>query len=149
ERQFGVVTRSQLRREGLSDRQIDRRVAGARLEIMHPNVYRVVGSIPGPRQRAKAATLWLGTDAHLSHLTAGGLLHCAESIDDLYVTVEPENRRGQRTKDLVLHRSRLPARDRRIVDGLPCTSAARTLVDCAQLMDDEALEYAIETARRL
>jgi len=35
------------------------------------------------------------------------------------------------------------------VDGIRCTSATRTIIDCAALLDDEVLEAAFEDARRM
>lgn len=35
------------------------------------------------------------------------------------------------------------------VDGIRCTSATRTIIDCAALLDDEVFEAAFEQARRM
>jgi very-short-patch-repair endonuclease len=57
---------------------------------------------------------------------------------------------GLRTKKLVLHRtSSLEQRDVVVVDGIRCTAATRTIIDCAALLDDEVLETAFEQARRM
>ena len=150
ERQYGVITHAQLVGAGLSDSQIKRRVASARLAIMHPNVYRVVGSVRSARQRAKAATLWLGSDSLLSSLTSGAILHLdGLRTRDVYVTVPPACRLGRGQQAVKIQRSFVARSDYRVVDYLPCTSAARTLVDCAALLDDEALEAAFESARRM
>jgi very-short-patch-repair endonuclease len=43
----------------------------------------------------------------------------------------------------------LPRRDVVLVDGIRCTSATRTIIDCAAMLDDETLESAFEQARRM
>jgi very-short-patch-repair endonuclease len=49
-----------------------------------------------------------------------------------------------------IHRvNSLTLADRTTVDGLPCTSATRTIIECAALLDPEALEVAFESARRM
>ena len=65
----------------------------------------------------------------------------------LHLTVPPTA--GVRSDRLRIHRAEVTARDRIEVDGIPCTSATRTLIDCAALLDGEALETAFELARRM
>jgi len=43
----------------------------------------------------------------------------------------------------------VPTKDAVVVDGIRCTSATRTIIDCASIMDEEALEDAFEQARRM
>jgi very-short-patch-repair endonuclease len=150
ERQYGVITHAQLTATGLSESQIKRRVAAQRLEILHPNVFRVVGSVRSARQRAKAATLWLGDDALLSFLTSGNILRLdGMRTREVAVTVPLDCRLGRGQSAVTIHRSFVSRSEYRVVDNLPCTSAARTLVDCAALLDDDALEAAMESARRM
>jgi len=96
-----------------------------------------------------AATLWL-TDGHISHTSAGALfrLDGIPATDDIHMTIPPSSRQG-RTRSLIVHRSLILANERRVVDGLRCTSPARTLVDCAAMLDDEEVEAAYEAARRM
>jgi len=148
ERQYGAITRQQLRDCGLSDRQIDRLAANGRLTAMHRAVFRVAGSYPSARQRAMAAQLWCGGDALLSHRTAASLLRLPVTAgDEVHVTVPSGVRRS--TEGLVVHRTEtLPRRDRFVVEGLPCTAPARCLIDLASVLDGEELEHAFEWARR-
>jgi very-short-patch-repair endonuclease len=148
ERQYGVITRAQLRAVDLTDRQIDLRLASGALEIMHPGVYRVAGSYPSARQRAMAACLWCGDDAMLSHFTGAHLFHMpTPGCDITDVTVPPTVRR--RHEQIRLHRSATIERhDRFQVDGLPCTSPTRTMVDLAAHLDGEQLEHCFEWSRR-
>ena len=58
------------------------------------------------------------------------------------------SRRGRRRpKGIDLRTTRsLPPEDRDVRDGIPVTSLARTLADCARRFDDEQLEAALEHA---
>src|SRR5256885_16341277 len=58
-------------------------------------------------------------------------------------------RRGLRSKSVELYHSELTRPERVTVDGIPCTSATRTLIDCATSVDGETLETAFEQARRM
>lgn len=151
EAQHGVITRRQLRAAGRSDDYVDRLIRADRIERIHRGVFRIVGSTPTTHQLLAAATLWLGDDASTSHRSALWLLRLdRERHEFVYVTVPPTNRRGRSaTAAIVVHRSDVPPSDRRVVDGIRCTSAARTLLDCATLLDAEELETAVESARRL
>ena len=147
ERQYGVITRAQLRDSGLTDRQIHT-LLGARLERVHAGVFRVQGSYRSARQRAMAAVLWCGADALLSHETGGSLLRLPVAASELVHVSVPGNRR-RAAADVVVHRTdTLDSRDRVIVDGLPCTSATRTVIDLASVLQGEELEHLFETARR-
>jgi very-short-patch-repair endonuclease len=149
ESQYGVLSRKQAKAAGLSIPQIERRVTSGRFEPVFPGVYRIAGSVPTSRQRAQALLLWLGDAALLSFMTSATLLRLDGCrTRELHVTVPRGERR--RTADFTPHTSLwLPRRDRVTVDGLRCTSASRTLVDIASVLDEETLEVAFESARRM
>ena len=151
EHQYGVVSRAQLLAAGVTTKQVERWVTLGRLERTFPGVYRVPGSVRSDRQLAMAACVWLGSEAAVSHLAAATLLRldgCRTS--DLDVSIPNKVRRRSRSDLVRVHRvSRLPREDRVMVDGIRCTSASRTLVDCATVLDEEALEVAFESARRM
>ena len=97
-----------------------------------------------------AVTLWAGDGAAVSHLVAARLLR----LDGM--PQAPVDRRHDRSllaglcaPEVAVHRAALSLADRIVVDGIPCTSASRTLVDCASFVDGETLETAFERARRL
>jgi very-short-patch-repair endonuclease len=69
------------------------------------------------------------------------------TTSEIHVTVPAHERR--RGHGIVVHGSVVARHDVRIVDAIPCTSAARTLLDCAISLDDEMLEAAFESARRM
>src|SRR5688572_29166626 len=62
----GVVSRSELRRIGLSSAAIDRRIANGSLQVEFPGVYRVGHRAPDPLARFLAAVKACGTGAVLS-----------------------------------------------------------------------------------
>ena len=96
-----------------------------------------------------AATLWLGDDSAVSHLTSGTLLRLDScKTTELDLSVLRDVRR--RVDGVRIHRvAQLPRIDRVSVDGIPCTSATRTLLDVASVLEEEALEVAFESARRM
>ncbi len=149
--QYGVITRAQARTHGMSDRQIVSRLAAGRLLVCDPGVYRVPGSPETNRQRAMAACLWLGDGAAVSHVTAGALLRLDRiRRPSLHLLVPRSTRRGADVEaPFKLHTAtRFDRIDRVTVDGIPCTSATRTLIDSAAMLD-ERLEIAFESARRM
>jgi hypothetical protein len=150
ESQYGAISRVQALEAGLTEGQLDRLVRNGRLKLVHPRVYRVPGAPVTGRQRAMAATLWLGDESAISHLTSATILRfdgCKTS--HLYASV-PRSVRCRGEGDITVHRVKeLPPIDRVVVDGIACTSATRTLIDCAALLEGEQLEVAFESARRM
>jgi len=102
-----------------------------RLHRLHDGVYAVGRSDVPLRGRWLAAVLACGEGAMLSHGSAAslrGLLKASDGWIDVTVT----NRSGRARPGLRIHRPRtLAEQDRREVDGIPCTSVARTLLDLA------------------
>jgi very-short-patch-repair endonuclease len=148
-RQYGVFSRIQAHDAGLSEESMTRRVISGRWEELFRGVYRLPGTPITGRQRAMAAVLWGGRDSAISHTTAGRLLRLdAVRSGVLHVTVP--SALGLRGDGVTVHRRpKLNAADVVIVDGIRCTSATRTIVDCAALLGDEELEHAFEQARRM
>jgi very-short-patch-repair endonuclease len=96
-----------------------------------------------------AAVLWGGRESAISHTTAALLLRLdSVKFDRLHLTLPKTF--GRRASGFVVHRmASLPRGDVVTVDGIRCTSATRTIIDCAALLDDELLEAAFEQARRM
>jgi very-short-patch-repair endonuclease len=148
--QDALVTLLQARAVGLTEWAVRRRVAAGRWEQVLPGVYKIVGAPTTDRQRVRAAQLWAGGSAVLSHRSAGWLW----GFDGMRAPALPEvtvpRRRGPSSELVVVHRTLvLPDVDRREILGLPVTSAARTIVDLAAVLDEEALEIAMESGFRL
>lgn len=148
--QFGLVTVAQARELGLSTDQIKHRVRSGRWQRLHRGVYRVAGSPPSWRQRALAACLALPPDGTTSHLTASALVRLGEPAPPTpHLTVGPT--RSARLAGAVVHRSPLDPQDVTRVDGIPTTTAGRTLVDCAGMLGPVRLQRMVDEAmhRRL
>ena len=131
-RQDSVVHRRQLIRAGLTSGAIAHRVRAGRLFLVHRGVYAVGHPALTPRGRARAALLAVGRGAVLSHVSAGARHRLgAEQDGPVHVTVV--GRRPRDREGIVLHETaRLDRCDVIVVDGLPCTAPARTLLDVAR-----------------
>ncbi len=149
ERQHGVVGLRQLKEIGLSASGVRSRVARGRLHRMHRGVYAVGHPRLTGRGHWMAAVLACGPGGVLSHRSAAGLWG-----------LRPDNRPksdislpspSARTRaSIEVHRSvTLTAEDRTTVDGIPCTTLARTLVDLGDVVNRRAVERAVEQAEVL
>jgi predicted transcriptional regulator of viral defense system len=69
-KQHGVFTRAQARAVNCSDSVLYRLVSSGEVERVHPRVYRFTAAPSSLTQRAKAATLYAGERAWVSHRTA-------------------------------------------------------------------------------
>lgn len=151
-RQYGVVTRAQLRRLGVGETGIDERVRTKRLHRLHRGVYSVGHRALRSEAYRMAAVLACGPGAVLSHAAAGAHLQIRpSSATRIDVTVPA--RSGRRSQPGIrLHRSgNLEPEDTTTLDAIPTTTVARTLLDLADVLGDQALKRAIDEAeyRRL
>jgi REase_MTES_1575/Transcriptional regulator, AbiEi antitoxin len=148
QRQHGVVAHRQLTDIGLSPSAIRRRLGLGRLHPVHRGVYAVGHSGLSGHGRWIAAVLACGPSALLSHGTAAALWAIISSSSAQIHVVAARTRNGRR--GIVLHRPRyLPEEDRAVVDGIPVTSVARTLVDLAGVLPGQRLKHAVDEAERL
>lgn len=145
-RQHGVVAAEQLRALGVSRDAVKHRVRQRRLTPLHRGVYRV-GPVPSPLGDLMAATLACGPTGVLSHHSAAALLGIRRpERGAVHVTVT----KGQsRTRPgLRVHRTRSLGPDEVTRwNGIPTTSAARTLLDLAAVLPRRDLKRAIEEAQ--
>jgi hypothetical protein len=129
ERQHGVVTRGQLLELGFGRRSIDVRLQSGRLHRLHRGVY-ALGRPRIPVEGIRlAAVLALGEGVVLSHRSAAahlGLLEDSRRFEDVTVPRKLHPRTGIR-----VHVASLSGDERTVVDGVPVTTAARTLLDLA------------------
>ena len=146
-RQLGLITVEQLNVAGIGRGVIARRVAAGFLHRMFRGVYLVGNPIPLPGARELGAILACGRRTFISHGSAAGLWRVtAPQIVDVEVTAVGRN---LRTRDnLRVHIvDELDPLDRRVVNGIPVTSAARTLIDLAAVAGIGELERAVNEAR--
>lgn len=147
-RQHGVVSRTQLLIAGVTRHQVEWRLASGRLHAVHRGVYRVGHRAPGPRARAMAAVLACGPGAVISHRSAARMweLLAADEQDEIEVTVcrsRAPNRSGIRTR----RTTTLDDRDISLLDRIPITTPARTLLDLAAALPPYLLERIVAEAR--
>ena len=146
---WGVFSIAELRSFGLSKQGVMRRVRAGRLHRRYPGVYAVGYPADLPEARYLAAVKACGPGALLSFRAAGwlwGFLEGGEPRPE--VTVEGKGKR--RIPGIVIHRSLpLHPRDRARHRGVPITSAARTIVDLAAILDEPTLRQAVRRAQGL
>src|SRR3954454_21252151 len=146
--QLGVVERGQLKALGIGDGDIARWAATGRLHRVHAGVYAVGHRSLTPKARCSAAVLACGAGAVVSHASAAALLGL-RTTRAAVVDVSVPDRSGRRQPGLRIHRpSVFDAVDSSLVEGIPCTTVARTLVDLAGVVPPPALERAVEAAYR-
>lgn len=143
-RQHGVVTRAQLRRLGLTDDRIDRRLASGALTVLHRGVF-LVGPLPQEHTRGMAAVLACGDGTVLSHVSAAVVWRIAVAHDTVVHVMVPGPRRRRRP-GIRVHEARLAPDEVTRRNRIPVTSCARTLLDFAATAPTRELERAVAEA---
>ena len=140
ERQHGIVTLDQLREAGFTRQMVWHRIRKGRFAPLHRGVYRV-----GPRLSARAdemaAVLACGPRALLSHRSAAALWELLPSPWTVGAPVFMPREvsvfrsdRGVAAPGILAHRvTTLGPKDRTTREGIPVTTAARTILDLARL----------------
>ena len=148
QRQHGVVARAQLVELGLGHGAIAHRVEVGRLHRLYRCVYAVGHARLSPAGRFVAAVLACGPGAVLSHWSAAHLHRLLASARTRVDVLSMRERRP--AKGIAHHRTRsLPATDVTVVDGIPVTTVARTLLDLAAVARPRQLERALDQAEVL
>ena len=148
-RQHGVVALRQLCELGLSASGVRKRAARGRLHRIHRGVYAVGLPTLTGRGHWMAAVIACGPTAVLSHRSAAGLWGLrSDNRQKSDISLPSPSARAKPA--IEVHRSvTLNAADTTLVDGIPCTSLARTLVDLGDVVDRRAVERAVEQAEVL
>ncbi|MDX6657407.1 MAG: hypothetical protein QOH62_2200, partial [Solirubrobacteraceae bacterium] len=148
-RQWGVVTNADLIALGATRRQIDARLAQGRLIRLHRGVYAFGHARLTPHGRWLAAVLGCGPGATLSHRSAAALWGLRATPGGAIDVTIPRSGRNRR-HGVLLHTSRrLMAEDIAVVDGIPVTTPARTIVDLADIEAQHRVRRAADQAERL
>jgi very-short-patch-repair endonuclease len=137
--EWGVLSLEELRRCGLSEDMVSRRVRRGRLHRLHQGVY-AVGHANVPLEgRFLAAVKASGSGAVLSHFSAAALWEMVK-WDARYPEVTVKDTTPRVRARIRVHRTRfLDAKDVRRHREIPVTSPARTALDlCSQLPDRAA-----------
>jgi very-short-patch-repair endonuclease len=147
-RQYGVVTREQLKGLGYSDDAIDRAVAAGRLHAWHHRVFAVGHQGLSPHGLCMAAVLFRGPGAMISHQSAIWLWGLEPKLEiPLHVSVRW---RGHAQDSIGLHHCpALRIEDVAKTEGLPVTAVPRALLDYASEAKTHRLERAVDRADRL
>jgi predicted transcriptional regulator of viral defense system len=140
----GVFSLAQLCELGLGARAVHRRAAAGRLHRVHQAVYSIAPpELLSRNGRFMAAVLACGPEAVLSHRSAAELHELLATVrSGIEVTVRREHTR--RVDGVEVHRSRtLTPADTTTVDGIPCTTIARTALDLAAVSTQRRVERAL------
>jgi predicted transcriptional regulator of viral defense system len=149
ERQHWVLSLTQLQLAGLTADAVRQRAAKGRLHRVHRGVYAVGRPELTAHGRWMAATLAYGPTAVLSHSSAAVLWGIHGSDKGMTHATLPARDARART-GIEVHRSAtLTEADVARVDGIPCTSVARTLVDLGDHAKRRHVERAVDQAELL
>lgn len=142
------MSRRQLLEYGIDPGAVSRRLGSGLLVCLHRGVYAVGNPRPTPRGRLRAALLAVGDGAVLSHRSAAAVHGLAGLAGREAAAVHVSTLRHALSRaGVVVHRPRrLPPPELTVVDGFPCTSVARTLVDLAADARQRQLERALDQA---
>jgi very-short-patch-repair endonuclease len=141
-RQWGVVTRPQLRALQVSDDEVDYRIAVGRLRLIHRGVYAVGHHRIQPEGVWLAAVYAGGDNAALSHRSAARLWGLIPHDGVIEVTT-PTMRRKRPGIHYVC--SSVESLDRTEHRAIPVTTVARTLLDLGAV-DPDRVPKAFEQA---
>jgi predicted transcriptional regulator of viral defense system len=132
---------------GLSARAVQDRASAGRLHRIQRGVYSLVPRTLLTRQGYwMAAVLAAGTGAVVSHRTAA-VLHGLMQYNGRKLDVTVPSANGRRRDAVVVHRSTtLTPCDITVVENVPCTTVARTLLDLADVVDRRRHERAFDQA---
>src|SRR4051812_13061158 len=142
-RAHGIVTRREMLRARISDKEIRRRREKGLLIPQHPGVYRVGHAAPSVEASFMAAVKACGEEASLDGRAAAFLLGLVKKPPPRPEVTAPTERR---VKGIKTRRRRLTAREVTRVRGIPVTSVPRTLVDLAAVLTEEELARACHEA---
>jgi very-short-patch-repair endonuclease/predicted transcriptional regulator of viral defense system len=145
-RQHGVVATSQLVTLGLSRRAVSHRAGRGRLHRVHRGVYAVGHRALSRDGHRMAAVLAAGPGAALSHAAAGALWELRPSAATR-IDVSVPTAGGRAHGAIRIHRvpGLMPA-EVTTVRGIPVTSAARTVLDLAAILQPRRLERVLDEA---
>jgi predicted transcriptional regulator of viral defense system len=149
-RQHGVVKHAHLPELGFSSSAIGRMVEAGRLHPLYRGVYAVGHRAVSLKGKLLAAVYASGEGAVLSHQDAAWLWQLRRGTGgrEIHVTVvaKGRRRRGRIRPHCV---KELHPDDVTVLNGIPVTSLARTLLDMAEVVSLDDLRRMFEEAERL
>jgi hypothetical protein len=150
EGQAGAISKAQLLDAGLTVKQIKGRLRRRRLLTTDArSVYRMPGAPRTWPQDLWVALLAAPPRTVVSHTSAAALRGLLPPPTTPHVTV-PRGASG-RFGGAVVHHAAVASADRCEFDGFPTTTMARTIVDCASVLDQDGIDALVDAAfaRRL
>ena len=151
--QHGLFKASQATAIGVAPKTLVAMAARGRLERVSYGLYRD-RRVPEDRWTPyMAAALWpYGTVGRLTGETVLGLLELSDvnpAVIHIAVPVAYRARRRPPPAGVVVHRADVPPIERMAIEGIPATTVARAIRDCARAQLGPALlRHAVEDARK-
>jgi hypothetical protein len=145
EKQRAVIARAQLLGAGLTPADINRWVFSERiLPTGTRGVFRMPGSERSWKQALWVAVLAGPKETVVSHLSAASVWGLLPPPENAHVTVP--RRASGRFRNAVVHHGTVGSADRCRLRRIPVATVARTIVDCAPLLEQAALETLVDAA---
>ncbi len=146
--QYGLFTRRQANNCGVSDRALRYRVATGLVQKLNARVFRVRAVPRSWHQAILGACLGAPGLCVASHRTAKAL-HETSRFDSAIVEVTVPHGHRYAWPGAIVHQTRrLEAIDCCVVDGIPATTVARTLIDLGAVCHYQTVEDALDVAER-
>jgi hypothetical protein len=143
--QYGVISRSQARECGMTSRQISTRVSSGHWEKHHSHILRLGADGDSWRQRVMVATM--SYEGAVAARRTAALLHGLDGVSGREIEVVSAVSRARRPTSFTVHRTNwLPDTDVTVVNGIPVTTPARTLLDLGGAVGIPAVRRALESA---
>jgi hypothetical protein len=149
-RNDGVFSLAQLTELGLSGSAVRKRATSGRLHRVHRGVYALAPpELLSRNGRFLAAVLACGLGALLSHRSTAALQQL-RATDRAGIDVTIPRRSSLNHPGIDVHCSRtLTAADVTTINGIPCTTIPRTLLDLAAVVNEPQLNRALNQAEVL
>jgi hypothetical protein len=149
ERQFNRVSRAQLRSLGFNERSIVRHVASGRFVIVEQAVLAIA-----PVLKHDDWGRWMGatltaSGTRLSHTSAAAAYGFWPLERPFETVTRPGEGGPRRHGGTVVYRSKTLKGDCTLLNGIPITSVARTLLDLAGKVSERSLARAVRDAIRI
>jgi len=144
---YGLTDRATVLALGGTDRIITSRLQGGQWSQIHPGVYLIDVTPLSWHGRLRAATLAAGEAALASH-RAALVLWGMEGISSAPLELTVPVGRLPKPEGVIVHRTRRPIPPA-VVEGIPVSSAERTILDAAWALPPLIVEQAYETSRKV
>ena len=147
--QFGVFSLEQALQAGIDESTLRKRVARGALTRVQPTVFAFPGSAPSWQRDATSLVLSAPDLAAASHKTAAFVWGLSSIQPERAEIVTVRHRRIHR-RDPQVHESKdLEIGDVVVIDGIPVTTAVRTVVDVGATASQRYVEHCLDTGLRL